>query len=205
MARSPKGNAPRPTNGSTSEQLINAVLHLVSEDGADAVTVAAVAQRADVAPQTVYNHFSSRDALLEAALDRIVSETEAAFAAARIEHGEPVERLLRFVAVAFAEFDRLGILLTRVLSVRGVPRLEQRLAEVNEWRRARIEDIVQTIESEGVARLGFVEANALANALIGHGSWEALVGGGGLDGQRAGKLLGRALVNTLTRPSSPQA
>jgi AcrR family transcriptional regulator len=198
----PKRNALRPRDGSTGEQLISAVLHLLLEDGADAVTVGAVAQRADVALRTVYNHFSSREALLEAALDRIISEIEAALAAAGIEDGPPDERIRRFVAAAFGEFDRLGILLTRILSVRGVPHLERRLATLNEWRRARIEDIVDAAEAEGVARLGAVQANALAGALIGHGSWEALVQTGGLNGRRAGELLGRALANALTRPEA---
>jgi hypothetical protein len=73
---------------------------------------------------------------------------------------------------------------------------------LNEWRRARIEDIVDAAEAEGVARLGAVQANALAGALIGHGSWEALVQTGGLNGRRAGELLGQALANALTRPES---
>ena len=196
-----KRSALRPRDGSTGEQLISAVLQLMLEDGADAVTVGAVAERADVALRTVYNHFSSRDALLEAALERIISEIEAALAAAGIEEGAPEERIRRFVGAAFGEFDRLGILLTRILSVRGVPHLERRLAELNEWRLARIEDIVAAAEAEG-APLEAVQANALAGALIGHGSWEALVQIGGLSGKRGGELLGRALANALTPAES---
>lgn len=195
----PKRSALRPRDDSTGEQLISAVLHLMLEDGADAVTVGAVAQRADVALRTVYNHFSSREALLEAALERIIGEIEAALAAAGIEDGEPDERIRRFVTSAFAEFDRLGILLTRILSVRGVPHLERRLHQLSEWRRVRIEHIVEAAATEGSARLEAVQANALANALIGHGSWEALVQVSGLTGKRAGELLGRALANTLIR------
>lgn len=197
-----KRSALRPRDGSTGEQLISAVLQLMLEDGADAVTVGAVAERADVALRTVYNHFSSRDALLEAALERIISEIEAALAAAGIEEGAPEERIRRFVGAAFGEFDRLGILLTRILSVRGVPHLERRLAELNEWRLARIEDIVAAAEAEGAVRLEAVQANALAGALIGHGSWEALVQIGGLSGKRGGELLGRALANALTQAES---
>src|SRR6266550_760079 len=120
------------SKANTRQQLIEAVLELVMEDGADAVTVGAVAQRADVALRTVYNHFPSREALLEAALDLIIGEIEAALAAAGIEDGPPDERIRRFVAAAFGAFDRLGILLTRILSVRGVPHLERRLATLNE-------------------------------------------------------------------------
>jgi hypothetical protein len=106
------------------------------------------------------------------------------------------------VTAAFGEFDRLGILLTRILSVRGVPHLERRLAELNDWRLARIADIVAAAEAGGAARLGTAQAHALAGALIGHGSWEALVQTGGLTGKRAGELLGRALANALIPPET---
>lgn len=198
----PRRSALRPRDGSTREQLISAVLHLVLEDGADAVTVGAVAERADVALRTVYNHFASREALLEAALDRIIGEIEAALAAAGIEAGHPDERIRRFVAAAFGEFDRLGILLTRILSVRGVPHLERRLAELNQWRLGRIDEIVRAAEAEGRARLPAEQANALAGAVIGHGSWEVLVHARGLSGKRAGALVGRALASALIRPES---
>ena len=197
----PKRGPARPKGGSTPEQLINAVLQLILEDGADAVTVGAVAHRADVALRTVYNHFPSREALLEAALDRIITEIEKALAVAGTDEGEPEERIRRFVVAAFVEFDRLGILLTRILSIRGVPQLERRLAELNQWRLARIDDIIRAIEAAGAGRLPPLQANLLAGALIGHGSWEALVQGGGLRGPRAGALLGDALVTALMQPT----
>jgi AcrR family transcriptional regulator len=191
----------RRSNGSTADQLIGAVLELVREDGVDAVTVGAVAERADVALRTVYNHFPSREALFEAALERIISEIEQVVFAALTYEEPPAARLARFVTAAFSEFDRLGILLTRILSIRGVPEIERRLAELNRWRLARIADIVADLEAEGSARLPAEQAEALADALIGHGSWEALVQSGGLSGKRAGPLLGRALANALARPA----
>jgi len=197
----PPSRPDRRTNGSTADQLIGAVLELVGEDGVDAVTVGGVAERADVALRTVYNHFPSREALFEAALERIITEIEQGLTAALADDGRPTERLTRFVTAAFSEFDRLGILLTRILSIRGVPEIERRLAELNRWRLARLAEFVRDIEAEGSARLPTDQAEALAAALIGHGSWEALVQSGGLSGKRAGALLGRALANALTRPA----
>ena len=196
----PSPGPERRNGGSTADQLIGAVLELVLEEGVDAVTVGAVADRADVALRTVYNHFPSREALFEAALERIITEIEHALATKLTEEGPPGDRLNQFVVVAFAEFDRLGILLTRILSIRGVPEIERRLTELNRWRLGRIADIVGAIEAEGAARLPADQAEALAAALIGHGSWEALVQTGGLSGKRAGALLGRALANALARP-----
>jgi AcrR family transcriptional regulator len=190
-----------PEAGSTPEQLINAVLELILEDGADAVTVGGVAERADVALRTVYNHFPSRAGLLEAALDRIITEIEDALAAAGADEGDPSDRIHHFVEAAFGEFDRLGILLTRILSIRGVPELERRLAELNRARLARIAAIVADIDAAGTGRFPAGQATALATALMGHGSWETLVQTGGLSSRRAGALLGEAIVTALVRPS----
>lgn len=188
-----------PEAGSTPDQLINAVLELILEDGADAVTVGAVARRADVALRTVYNHFPSREGLLEAALDRIITEIEEALAAAGADEGDPTDRIHHFIVAAFGEFDRLGILLTRILSIRGVPELGRRLAELNRSRLARIAAIVDDIDAAGTARLPTDHAKALSGALMGHGSWETLVQTGGLSSKRAGALLGQALVTGLVR------
>jgi len=185
----------------TRQQLIDAVLELLMEDGADAVTVGAVAQRADVALRTVYNHFPSREALLEAALDLITSDIRTVLTEALPEDDPSEVRIRRFVSIAFDQFDRLGPLLTRILSIRGIPQLEARLAEVGRWRREQVDDIVSAACADGTARLEPEHATALIDALIRHGSWEALVQWGGLSAERAGELLGDALVTALIKPA----
>jgi AcrR family transcriptional regulator len=47
---------------------------VLGEAGADRLTMEAVAKRADTATRTVYNHFSSRDELIAAALDQLLRE-----------------------------------------------------------------------------------------------------------------------------------
>lgn len=53
----------------TRKAAVNAFLELLFEQGYEAVTVAAVAARADLGRSTVYEHFRTKDDLLDAALD----------------------------------------------------------------------------------------------------------------------------------------
>lgn len=52
-----------------SEKIIAATLALVAQMGAAAVTMAAIAEKADISRQTLYNHFPDVAAVIEAALD----------------------------------------------------------------------------------------------------------------------------------------
>jgi len=70
------------------------------------VTVAAVAAQAGVSRVTVYAHFATGDALLEAVVERAVGHTTTALAAARPDSGPPLEALARLVAVGWRELGR---------------------------------------------------------------------------------------------------
>ena len=55
---------------------------------------------------TVYAHFATREALLEAVVERAVARSTAALDAADPDRGEPVAALERVIVVAWAEIDR---------------------------------------------------------------------------------------------------
>jgi AcrR family transcriptional regulator len=65
-----------------------------------------IAKAASVARQTVYAHYSSREALLDAVMQRAVKETVAAIDSARIDEGSPAEALERLVAASWQTLDR---------------------------------------------------------------------------------------------------
>ncbi len=66
-----------PTPAKTSpDALIGIALALIEEGGADAATIAAVAQAAGVKGPSLYKHFADRDALLRAAEIAILHELE---------------------------------------------------------------------------------------------------------------------------------
>ena len=60
-------------------RLLDAAIEVLGEAGADRFTMEAVANRADAATRTLYNHFSSRDELIAAALHRLLQEYRDAF------------------------------------------------------------------------------------------------------------------------------
>jgi len=70
------------------------------------VTVAAVAAQAGVSRVTVYAHFATGEALLEAVVERAVGHTTTALAAAEPDSGPPLEALARLVAVGWRELGR---------------------------------------------------------------------------------------------------
>jgi AcrR family transcriptional regulator len=73
-------------------RILEAALAVFCKDGYNA-SIDAVAQRAKVARQTIYNHFGSKEALFEAALERASADL---FAKLETGDGDLRERLIRF-------------------------------------------------------------------------------------------------------------
>jgi len=94
---------------SRRERILAAVLELAAEGGYDAVQVRAVATRAHVALQTIYNYYDSRENLLYAAMmewrRRVANESVANVAGTTLE--ERLLSLLRHNFEVFAEAPKL--------------------------------------------------------------------------------------------------
>jgi AcrR family transcriptional regulator len=69
-------------------------------------SIAAVAASAGVSRVTVYAHFPSWEAILEAVVERAVGRTAAALEVAQPEAGPPPEALARMLAVGWQELGR---------------------------------------------------------------------------------------------------
>jgi TetR/AcrR family transcriptional regulator, mexCD-oprJ operon repressor len=92
----------------TAERNVEAILDAAGrllEERRDA-SIAAVAAAAGVSRVTVYAHFPTREALLEAVVKRTVRHATATLEAAEPDAGDPVEALERIVAAGWSELER---------------------------------------------------------------------------------------------------
>lgn len=93
-------------------RILDAALEVFREHGYSA-SIDAVASRARVARQTIYNHFSSKQALFGAALEKAIAEL---FSTVRAGEGDLRERLIRFgVELRARALNPRSIKLQRVL------------------------------------------------------------------------------------------
>jgi AcrR family transcriptional regulator len=93
-----------------AEQNVDAILDAVEEllDQRGQASISAVAKQAGVSRVTVYAHFPTWQALLEAAVERAVRRTMAALQAASLDQGPPVRALERMMAGAWQHLARYG-------------------------------------------------------------------------------------------------
>jgi AcrR family transcriptional regulator len=69
------GRTRRPRGSLTPEVILDAA-ESVAANGFDALTMRAVAARLDAVPMALYNHFATKDQLVDALLDRVLSRFE---------------------------------------------------------------------------------------------------------------------------------
>lgn len=108
------------------EAILDAAEELLQSDGN--ATISAVAAAAGVSRVTVYAHFPTWEALLEAAVERAVRRSMAALESVRPESGPPVESLDRMLAAAWqhlAWYQGMAAAVARFLSPEAVARTHE--------------------------------------------------------------------------------
>jgi len=85
--------------------VVDAAREIVATRGVDALTLEAVAERADVAVQTIYNRVGNRSSLLVAVAEQAMEESRVYMDAAYATEGPPGERI-QLVAAAWVRFAR---------------------------------------------------------------------------------------------------
>lgn len=106
VRRVPSTDHRRATAERNAEKILDAAAALLARGAAASTT--AVATEAGVSRVTVYSHFPTREALLEAVAERAVGRATAALAEVNLDAGPAVEALDRLVAVAWDHLDRNG-------------------------------------------------------------------------------------------------
>ena len=188
------------------QRILDAALEeLVAADGGP-ITLQAVAERADLALRTLYNHFPSRDALLSAAFQHHAAQSRAAVEAVSLPDGDPNEQLRHAIGAYYARYAAMGTRLTALLSVRGFPELDEQIRAIRAWRRGVLRKIIRRARRAGTLTVPETTAVALAYTMTSHATWEILVAE--LDGTRpdparlAADTLCAALFRPTTRPTN---
>jgi AcrR family transcriptional regulator len=136
------------------KQIVDAVLHVVSEYGVPETTTARIAEAAGVAEGTLYLHFGNRTAMLTAALDAILTQMLDLVRASTEE--DPVERL-KDIAKRHSDLmctERGGFVVPWVEFIASGPQVGLREAVAKTQRQAfeALRDIVEEGKAAGRIR-----------------------------------------------------
>lgn len=150
--------------GYDRRQVLDAAVQLFNEQGYDATSVAALAQRLGLSKSALYHHFSSKQELLEAALEQALGGLETVL---RDASGDSAtvrwEQVLRgAVAVLVAELPSVTLL----LRVRGNSEVERRALQRRRRFDQQMTDLVRAAQNEGGLRAD-IDAGVVARLLFG--------------------------------------
>jgi AcrR family transcriptional regulator len=127
-ARSPLVAKSRQRSIERARQIVDAAIELIAEKGT-AFTIQELARRAEVALQTFYRHFSGKDELLLAVLERQIVESCVAFRQAAAPLPDPLARLRYYVTAALLSLDDAERVASRQLITSEHFRLQQLFPE----------------------------------------------------------------------------
>jgi TetR/AcrR family transcriptional repressor of mexCD-oprJ operon len=134
----------------TAERNVQAILDAAEDllDQRGQPSVSAVATEAGVSRVTVYAHFPTSEALLEAVVRRSVGRSTAAMDEARPEHGPPAEALARVLAAGWQELDRSGA----VAAAAATQLSPDALTRTHESAHERVRELVERGQADGSFR-----------------------------------------------------
>jgi AcrR family transcriptional regulator len=107
------------------EAILDAAEELLAQGHAN---ISAVAAQAGVSRVTVYAHFPTWTALLEAAVERAVQQTMTALRSVHPDHGPPIQALDRMLAVTWqrlARYQAMAAAVAELLTPEAVTRTHQ--------------------------------------------------------------------------------
>ena len=186
------------TETKTRERIVRATVALHAQHGARATTYAMIAKRAQVAPQTVYNHFPDDTALIGACTGHVNDRAPSLDAAAILSPPTVPARLKRLAEAVFARHAYMAPWL-RWHEAAQIPALKAVVADSHDGLRKLIET---TVAPDHEPSADFVDA---AFVFLDFPAWQALTRG--RSSAEAARVAGQCLVDLLPRltRSSPRS
>lgn len=173
MPRAYAMDARQQESAARRRRLLEAAIEVLGEVGTDRTTMEAVAERADTATRTLYNHFASRDELIAEAFGLLLSTYRDDFRLEVPDSGDASARLGRFIEMLYGIYATRGPSLTTLLGHRDDPAIDAEVREMRSWRRAELERILKPAKAD--LRVPLSHAVALAFVSTNHATWAALV------------------------------
>jgi AcrR family transcriptional regulator len=137
------------------EQIAEAALSIVADQGLRRLSVAAVARRVGLVPSGIYRHFKSKDEILAAVLDRIEARLLANVTAARKENADPLD-CLKDVLMRHIRFIREGRAIPRMIFSDDVhvgnPERRRRVLQLFTHYTGEVGEVVRQGQSQGRIR-----------------------------------------------------
>jgi AcrR family transcriptional regulator len=195
------------------EQIVEAAMSLVAEQGLRRLSVGAVARRVGLVPSGIYRHFKNKAELIDAMLGQVEQRMLANVRASREEHTDALD-CLKDVLMRHIRFLREG----KVLSVprmvfaedvyAGHPDRKRRVLRVLKQYMGQVADVVRLGQSQGSIRSD-IDPQTVAMMLFGivvpAGIFWHLTDGGfdvTRHAQRAWRLFVAAVKSTANPPAS---
>lgn len=186
----------------TQEQILASARRLLTSRGYAATTVGAIAEGAEVAPQTIYAVFGSKRAILTALIDTMEAEAElpALLEDLRAAHADPLRQLGLVVEFNQRLFSR-GLDVLEILKGAGTaePHLAAVWREGEQRRRQGQAPLVRGWAAQGSLRpgLGVKGAADILWTLTGPDVYRLLVVESGWSGKRYARWLRETLGSLL--------
>lgn len=132
--------------------VLDAAREIIATQGVEALTLEAVAEKADVVVQTIYNRVGGRSAVLTAVAEQALEESRVYMDAAYDAQGTVEERIL-LAAEAYARFARERPHEFRILvEPPNEPDAVERIAELTRTQNARLTEVIREGKQAGLIR-----------------------------------------------------
>lgn len=184
----------------TRIRILDATAGLIVARRSTALSIGDVAEAADIAPRTLYNHFPTVDDLMGETMARMTEE----FLAVEPGEARPGENHVgaarRILADWFRQLERNADLLEALSGVRDSPAFTAALDAAHQARRARVRAIVALSDRSPQEQSVIT---SLAYTLTGYAAWKAMVRDEGMTTDEASSVVASTLVTLLEHGLTP--